>query len=216
MLFPASRLRPLKRLGYRRLLPIVPPGAPISEKSSLAKRLDALGKIPGVRGGDGRWSSYDWIANECDERDIARWQAMQAGIGIKTGQGIVALDADTMNLEWASLIQMEFFKRFGSTPVRIGNFPKALYLIAISAPMKYSRIELTAAMVSEATCIACNVKRIVVAVTPVARGHEMRSLECPQCSNLLMLVVRHRRPHRGARELERRIVSRPFAPTRGM
>jgi hypothetical protein len=141
--FPPSTFEAFWRLGYRRLLPIVPPGAPISEKSSLAKRLDALGKIPGVRGGDGRWSSYDWIANECDERDIARWQAMQAGIGIKTGQGIVAVDADTMNLEWASLIQMEFFKRFGSTPVRIGNFPKALYLIAISAPMKYSRIELT-------------------------------------------------------------------------
>ena len=52
---------------------------------------------------------------------------------------------------------------------------------------------------AESECIACNVKRIVRAVTPVATGYEMLSLECPQCSNLLMLVV----PHRGARELER-------------
>ncbi|MFZ2160460.1 MAG: AAA family ATPase [Bradyrhizobium sp.] len=129
------------RLGYRRLLPIVPPGASISEKSSLAKRLDALGKIPGVMGSDGRWSSYDWLANECDETDLARWKKMGAGTGIKTGQGIVAIDADTKNLAWASLIQMEFFKRFGATPCRIGDFPKALYLIRISAPMKYTRVE---------------------------------------------------------------------------
>jgi hypothetical protein len=57
----------------------------------------------------------------------------------------------------------------------------------------------------EPECIACNVKRIVTAVTPVAAGYEMLSLECPECSNLLMLVV----PHRGARELERRIVPCP-------
>jgi hypothetical protein len=64
----------------------------------------------------------------------------------------------------------------------------------------------------ESECIACNVKRIVTAVTPVATGYEMLSLECPQCSNLLMLVV----PHRGARELERRIVPRPPRQQGGM
>jgi hypothetical protein len=62
---------------------------------------------------------------------------------------------------------------------------------------------------AESECIACNVKRIVIAITPVAAGYEMLSLECPQCSNLLMLVVPHRRPHRGAHELERRSVPRP-------
>jgi hypothetical protein len=41
---------------------------------------------------------------------------------------------------------------------------------------------------AESECIACNVKRIVIAVTPVATGYEMLSLECPQCSNLLTLV----------------------------
>jgi len=43
---------------------------------------------------------------------------------------------------------------------------------------------------AEFECIACNVKRIVIGITPVARGYEMRSLECPQCSNLLRLVLR--------------------------
>jgi len=50
-------------------------------------------------------------------------------------------------------------------------------------------------MDAESECIACNVKRIVIGVTPVARGYEMRSFECPQCSNLHRLVVRHRRPN---------------------
>jgi hypothetical protein len=51
------------------------------------------------------------------------------------------------------------------------------------------------AMNAELECIACNVKRVVIQVTLVARGYEMRSLECPQCSNLLRLLVRHRRPY---------------------
>lgn len=132
------------KLGYTRLVPIVPHDAAISEKSSLALRVgtdaDSRGKAVGVKGASG-WYGFDWVPHESDERDCVRWEAMGAGIGIKTGQGIVAVDADTMNLEHASLIQMEFFKRFGSTPVRIGRFPKALYLLAINAPMKYTRIE---------------------------------------------------------------------------
>ncbi len=55
--------------------------------------------------------------------------------------------------------------------------------------------KVTAAMVSEATCIACNVKRILKEVTPVARGYVMQSLECPECSELFRIVVRHRRSH---------------------
>ncbi|SHH20722.1 AAA family ATPase [Bradyrhizobium erythrophlei] len=132
-------------LGYQRLTPVVPHDAAISEKSSLALRVgtdaDSRGKAVGVRGADGRWHGFDWVPYESDERDCQRWQAMGAGIGIKTGQGIVAIDADTTNLEWASLIQLEFFKRFGATPCRIGRFPKALYLVAISSPMKYTRVE---------------------------------------------------------------------------
>lgn len=133
------------KLGYTCLVPIVPPSAEISKRSSLALRVgtdqDGRGKTPGVRGVDGKWFSYDWTAHECDERDLHRWQQMGAGIGIKTGQGIVGIDADTLSLEHASLIQMTAVKHFGMTPVRIGKFPKALYLVAISEPMKYTRVE---------------------------------------------------------------------------
>jgi hypothetical protein len=49
-------------------------------------------------------------------------------------------------------------------------------------------------MPAEPECIACNVPRTLIQVTPVARGYEMRSLECPQCSNVFRLVLRHPRP----------------------
>ena len=51
-------------------------------------------------------------------------------------------------------------------------------------------------MDAESECIACNVRRIVIGVTLVARGYEMRSLECPKCSNLFRIVVPQRRPVR--------------------
>ncbi len=131
-------------LGYVRLVPVVPHNAAISEKSSLALRVgtdqDSRGKAVGVRGADGKWFGWDWVPHESDERDCARWEKMGASIGIKTGQRIVGIDADTMNLQHAALIQMTFVEHFGFTPVRIGNFPKALYLVAISAPMKYTRL----------------------------------------------------------------------------
>jgi transcription elongation factor Elf1 len=66
-------------------------------------------------------------------------------------------------------------------------------------------------MDAEFECITCNVKRIVIGVTPVARGYEMRSLECPQCSNLLRLVVRHRRPYT-PKTLGRRVAEAAAAP----
>lgn len=51
-------------LGYRLLVPIVPPGAKISERSTILKRLQAgrddRGKTPGVRGRDGLWRGFDW------------------------------------------------------------------------------------------------------------------------------------------------------------
>jgi DNA-directed RNA polymerase subunit RPC12/RpoP len=51
------------------------------------------------------------------------------------------------------------------------------------------------AMDSGPKCSACNVKRIVIGISPVARGYVMQSLECPQCSDLFRIVVRHRRSH---------------------
>jgi hypothetical protein len=136
--------------GYRRLIPIVPPDAPVSERSTLHKRLntpqDARGKTPGIRGNDGRWFSFDWTPYEADEADLARWSTMGAGVGVKTGAigdglSLVAIDADTLNRDFAGVICDELDERFGKLPVRVGQFPKALYLIRVRGTLPYLRIE---------------------------------------------------------------------------
>jgi hypothetical protein len=49
-------------------------------------------------------------------------------------------------------------------------------------------------MDAELACIACNVKRTLLSVTPVRNRHEMRSFECPECRTILKLMVARRKP----------------------
>jgi len=132
-------------LGYRRLVPITPPGCTVSEKSSLFIRMqkgdDARGKAPGIRWPDGTWSGFDWLARESTEDDLARWHDMGAGVGIKTGQGLVLIDADTKDVERAKIIRDGVTKHFGQLPIRIGNYPKAGYLVRTDVDFQYTRIE---------------------------------------------------------------------------
>jgi hypothetical protein len=145
-----SEFRRFWGLGYRRLTPIVPPDAPISERSTLHKRIgtrqDGRGKTPGTRGRDGLWSSFDWSNYEADENDLDRWAAMGAGVGIKTGKQpdgtwLVAIDADTMSVEFATIIRDAVDAQLGRLPIRVGRHPKALYVARLSGPLPYSRIE---------------------------------------------------------------------------
>lgn len=131
-------------LGYTRLVPIIPPDAKISDKSSLYKRVgtnqDGRGKTPGVKNRDGLWSGFDWLPYECDEEDVKRWHRMGAGVGIKTGDGLVLIDADTMDPERAKLIYDQLTLLI-KPPVRIGNKPKAGYLVRTDPNFQYTRIE---------------------------------------------------------------------------
>jgi hypothetical protein len=128
--------------GYQRLVPVIPPGAEISETSSLYKRVgtnqDGRGKIPGVKGRDGKWHSFDWTKHEADELDCRRWHNMGAGVGLKMGNGLYLIDADTLDPVLAGLILTTVVKHCGISPTRIGNWPKAGYLIRLSAAMKYT------------------------------------------------------------------------------
>lgn len=133
------------QLGYRRLIPIIPPDAQIGEKSSLFKRVgthqDGRGKTPGVRGQGGKWYGFDWIEHEADEENCRRWQHIGAGIGIKTGEGLIAIDADTLSEDYARTIRDIVERHVGRTPVRVGRYPKALYLLRVSEPLRYTRVE---------------------------------------------------------------------------
>lgn len=127
-------------LGYTRLVPIIPPDAEISATSSLSRGKDVRGKAVGVRGRDGTWHGLDWIGYEADERDLTRWHAMGAGVGIKTGNGLVAIDADTLDAEHARTIRDIVEEHFGRLPVRVGRYPKALYVLRTSEPYRYTRV----------------------------------------------------------------------------
>jgi len=129
------------KLGYTRLVPIIPPSAEISENSSLLKRKDARGKAVGVRGRNGRWFGFDWLPHEATEEDLTRWHEMRAGAGIKTGGELIFIDADTLNEDHARIIRDAVESACGLLPARVGRYPKVGYPIRVSEPVRYSRIE---------------------------------------------------------------------------
>lgn len=143
--FSPATFEAFYRLGYTRLVPIIPHDAQISENSSLFKRVgtdqDSRGKAVGVKGNGDKWFGFDWLPHESDEHDLRKWQAMGAGIGIKTGECLIGIDADSKDNERAAIIREAALRHFGQLPTRIGQFPKALYLCATTEPMKYTRVE---------------------------------------------------------------------------
>lgn len=138
------------RKGYRRLCPVIPPKAPVGERSSLFKRIaagdDARGKAPGVKWPGGTWSGFDFVACESTEADIDRWSEWGASVGIKTGlqpdgTTLLLIDADTVDEDHAAVIRERIAARFGQLPVRIGRPPKAGYLVRVRGEFAYARIE---------------------------------------------------------------------------
>lgn len=132
-------------LGFTRLVPIVPPDAEVSDRSSLNKRIgtsqDPRGKAPGIRGRDGKWFGFDWIPYHADQSDLQRWKLMGAGVGIKTGEGLIAIDADTLDETSARIIRDLVKAKLGLVPIRVGRYPKALYLCRVTDLMRYTRVE---------------------------------------------------------------------------
>jgi hypothetical protein len=137
-------------LGYQDLGPCDTARSQRSASARLFKRIgtkqDGRGKTPGTRGRDGLWSSFDWASYEADESDLDRWAAMGAGVGIKTGEqadglSLVAIDADTLDTDYAVIIRDAIDGRLGRLPVRVGQNPKAVYVCRVDGPLPYHRIE---------------------------------------------------------------------------
>ena len=114
-------------LGYRRLVPIAPPGAPLAPNSGINPT--TLGKVPGIRTEDGWTGLRGWQTREAAREDTERWRDMGCGIGVVCGDGLLAIDADTLNEEHAKVVADIVEKHVGLTPMRIGQEPKALYLL---------------------------------------------------------------------------------------
>lgn len=144
MLQTTTAFHRIYALGYPRLVPVIPPDAEVSPYSSLHKRVgtrqDARGKLPGTKGKHG-WASWDWTQHQTDPADFDRWHAMGAGTGIVTGDGLLAIDADTTDETLARAIRDTIKEHLGQTPIRVGRYPKALYLIRVTDPYAYRRID---------------------------------------------------------------------------
>lgn len=131
---PADRnmFRTIWDLGFHRLVPIVPPGAPVSERSTIHQRMlagdDSRGKVPGTRGSDGAWRGLSLVHMESQEDDTDVWNAMGAGVGIKTGEGLIALDVDTIDDAAARTLWGLAQEILGPSHVRFGRRPKSLML----------------------------------------------------------------------------------------
>jgi hypothetical protein len=130
---PGNTFKLFYDLGYKTLLSITPPNAPLVMTDAMRDRLaaggDPRGKLPGKRGDDGLWFGFKgWSQYMATPADLDNWHAMGAGVGLRTDDGLLAIDADTLVPEWAKVIEETIEAHIGKLPKRIGNAPKALYL----------------------------------------------------------------------------------------
>lgn len=135
-------------LGYRRLCSVVPPNAPLHPESRLAKRAalgpdkDPRGKAPGRCGHDGLWSGYNFVTYEPTRDDIETWALWGASVGMKMGQGLVAIDVDVPDADTARRIATILDFELGHAPRRVGNAPKFLLLYRIAEDVPYAKLRL--------------------------------------------------------------------------
>lgn len=142
---PTNSFRNLWDAGYRRLVPIVPPDAELSERSTLFKRMkdgkaDGRGKAPGVKGGDGLWRGFDFVRHEATAADLDSWHAMAAGTGIKTGRGLIAIDIDTTDAAAAASLLADAERILGPTAKRYGRAPKVLLPYRLEGDVVYDKV----------------------------------------------------------------------------
>lgn len=142
----AQRFWSWRNAGFTRTLPVVPRDAPLSDKSSLALRMnkggkDARGKAPGVLRRDGTWQGMPFTTTESTDEDMDVWGSWGASIGVKTGRGLILIDADTRDERLAEIIRKSLENAFGKLPVRYGQWPKAGYLVRVNdEKLAYSQL----------------------------------------------------------------------------
>jgi putative DNA primase/helicase len=111
--------------GFKELVSVIPPSAPLSEMSKIAA--DQAGKAPGRQNAQGTWGGYAWQDYTPTSNDIERWDRSHANIGLKAGR-YPALDIDVVNEQLANVIGNMAVKALGKAPLRIGRFPKRLLM----------------------------------------------------------------------------------------
>lgn len=148
---PTDVFRRYADLGYRNIIPVMPPDAQVHPESYIAKLVgtpkDPRGKTPGRKQGT-LWVGFkDWTTHVCSDADLAAFASWGANLGIRTGSNagdVIAIDADVLEPETAILVNELVNKHFGRLPMRVGRAPKALYALRCSDGMAYASIKLPA------------------------------------------------------------------------
>lgn len=111
--------------GFKELVSVIPPAAPLSEMSKIAA--DQAGKAPGRQNAQGTWGGYAWQDYTPTANDIERWDRAHANIGLKAGR-YPALDIDVVNEQLARIIADMAVRALGKAPLRVGRYPKRLLM----------------------------------------------------------------------------------------
>jgi KaiC/GvpD/RAD55 family RecA-like ATPase len=121
---PVAQLGPcesLHRAGFE-VIPIIPPGASISPKSTI--KGDQCGKIPGLKGRQG-WHGFDWRRHQTVLAEAQQWDRDGAGVGIRCGR-VIGIDIDVLDRELAIEMRALAIRMLGDAPSRTGRAPKVL------------------------------------------------------------------------------------------
>lgn len=125
--------------GFTDLVSVVPPGAPLSERTKL--RLEDRGKVPGVLGRHG-WYGWDWMKHETTAEDVMKWQRDGANLGLRATR-FPAVDIDVTDRELRDVVQGTADRHLGAAPARTGRAPKLLLVYRLAegqAPMVRRRL----------------------------------------------------------------------------
>jgi putative DNA primase/helicase len=111
--------------GYRTLVSVIPPDAPLSPNSGIKPR--QRGKVPGRKLANGTWAGYAWLTTTIDAAMVRQWANDGANIGI-LAEWFPGVDIDVTD-EWlAKEIAAIALRVLGPAPTRIGRPPKRLLM----------------------------------------------------------------------------------------
>lgn len=109
-------------LGYRSLIPVVPPNAEIAPKSNLSE--SSRGKSPGRVGRDGMWYGANMHNIVADESDLDHWFGWGAGVGMRGGDDLFFVDVDHMDPAASKRLYKLAKEHLGASWPRVGRAPK--------------------------------------------------------------------------------------------
>jgi P4 family phage/plasmid primase-like protien len=124
-------------LGYRDLVSVIPPDARLAAGSAI--KPEARGKSPGVRYASGAWGGYDWQHTNASAAEI---EATGAGTGLRADY-YPAVDVDIRDETLATVISNVVERVLPTGPVRVGAWPKRLYMFRLAAgENRFGRIQM--------------------------------------------------------------------------